>query len=46
MEEEINLLQEIYFNTSFGPNQLKNNYLIDWEVQAKEVEMQEYFFQY
>lgn len=44
MEEEINLLQEIYFNTCFGPNQLKNNYLIDWELQSKEVEVQEYFF--
>jgi hypothetical protein len=44
MEEEINLLQEIYFNTCFGPNQLKNNYLIDWELQTKEVEVQEYFF--
>jgi hypothetical protein len=44
LEEEINLLQEIYFNSSFGPNQLKTNYLIDWELQAKEIEVQEYFF--
>lgn len=44
MEEEINLLQEIYFNSSFGPNQLKINYMIDWELQQLEVELQEYFF--
>ena len=46
IEEEINLLQEIYFNSMFGPNQLKNNYLIDWELQSKVVELQEYFFNF
>ena len=30
----------------FGPNQLKNNYLIDWELQSKVVELQEYFFNF
>jgi hypothetical protein len=44
MEEEINLLQEIYFNSTFGPNQLKINYMINWELQQSEIELQEYFF--
>ena len=38
------MIQELYFNSTFGPNQLKTSYHVDWELQELDVELQEYFF--
>jgi len=44
LEEEINMLEEIYFNNCIGICQLKSNFDIDWELMDNDLVLQEYFF--
>jgi hypothetical protein len=44
LEEEINYLSELYFNSAYGPSQLKTQFTVDWETQEVDIELQEYFF--
>lgn len=44
IEEEIGMLQEMYFNTCFGAFQLKGMYSLNWQKLDRDVTLMEYFF--
>ena len=51
LEEEINLLKELYFSNAFGMKQLtigsaqlKSQHVVDWRLLEQDLDLQEYFF--
>lgn len=51
LEEEINLLMELYFSNVFGTKQLtigsaqlKSQHVVDWRLLEQDLDLQEYFF--